>query len=188
VASDEWDSVLEVLDVFKRQNLTQERSSYRACLQACFESGNGVSAKEILNAMEKALVAPEPSDIALTVRAMCRNNIEQRGFWRKALSLIKYSSATITSTKKVIPVQAYDTVLECMKESREWKESVRLLRLMETGSAANNSTKTKEGGMHPAPEFYTYRTVIECCVETNQPEQAVQVLFSMKDRGVQVRY
>jgi pentatricopeptide repeat protein len=224
VAYDEWESVLEVLDIMKRQGWTQERSSYSACLQASFEAGNGASAHDILQAMEKAAVDPTPSDIGLTVAAMCRNNHHHNhnrrptnrdnhtqtsttntnqpssaaaatpaptGWWRKALGLIQ---STATNTKvgggnTLIPVQAYDAVLECMVEERQWKEAVRLLRAMEEGSSFQHTKgqPIPSGGFHPAPEVSTYREVIECCVTTNQAEQAVQVLYSMKNRGVKVR-
>lgn len=220
VAYDEWESVLEVLDIMKRQGWTQERSSYSACLQACFETGNGASAQEILQAMEKATVDPTPSDIGLTVAAMCRNNHHNHNrhknnhdnnthtsttttnqpsaaaptrWWRNALGLIQ-STATNTKTaggggNTLIPVQAYDAVLECMVEERQWKEAVRLLRAMEEGSSPQHTKgqPIPSGGLHPAPEISTYREVIECCVTTNQAEQAVQVLYSMKKRGVKVR-
>jgi pentatricopeptide repeat protein len=190
VASDEWDSVLEVLDVMKRQGLKQERSSYRACLHTCFDAGNGASATEILSAMDKAGVEAEPNDIGLTVAAMCRNNLSERGWWRKALNLLKHhskgGSTAVKSLDNVIPVQAYDAVLECMVEEKQWKEAVILLRLMEKGSSKSTNNDAANG-FHPSPAVSTYRAVIECCGATYQAEQAVQVLYSMKDRGVKVR-
>lgn len=193
VAVDQWESVLEILDIMKGQGLTQERSSYRACLQACFEAGNGASAKDILNAMEKALVKPEPPDIALTVAAFCRRtsnteNAPRQGLWRKALGLLKTTSVKVESPDDAVPAEAYNAVLECMVEERQWKEAVRLLRLMEEGSSPNlQEEKRQLIGYHPVPDISTYREVIECCVGGNQAEQAVQVLYSMKDQGVKVR-
>ena len=180
VACDEWESVLEVLDIMKRQGLSQERSSYRACLRACFEAGNGNSAQEILNAMEQALVKPDTSDIALVIAAICRRNKSEQGYWRRALSLIKFSASDLAGINGTLPVDAYDAVLSCMVEERQWKDAVKLLRLMQEGSSS------KSGGTHPAPELSTYRSVIECCVSAAQAEQAVQVLYSMKDLGLQV--
>ena len=182
VSSDDWDSVLEVLDIMKRHGLVQERSSYRSCLQACVEVGNGASAKEILTAMEQALVKPEPADISLVVAAMCRNNKSQAGFWRQALSLLQSTTAEIpkggrgNKDKQVVPVEAYDAVLSCMVAERQWKQAVQLLRRMEEGSKANF-------GSHPKPELSTYRSVLECCVAASQAEQAVQVLYSCKNHG-----
>ncbi len=184
VAQDEWESVLEVLDIMKGHGLMQERSTYRACLQACLEAGNGASAREILQAMEKALVLPTPWDIGLTVAAMCR---QDTSWWRRALALLKSSSANptiVTDKANVIPLQAYDVVLESMVEEKQWKEAVRLLRLMEDASGAKD--QPPEAGYHPSPDVSTYREVIACCVSTNQAEQAAQVLYSMKDRGVKV--
>lgn len=189
VASDEWDHVLEVLDVMKRHGLKQERSSYRACLQACFEAGNGSSAQEILSAMEKAGIEAEPMDVGLTTAAMCRNNISEPGWWRKALNLLKQHSHgnytnTVTSRSNPIPIQAYNAVLECMAEECQWKEAVRFLRIMENGSV---KTAKKEDGIYPTPALSTYRAVIESCALSNQAEQATQVLTSMKRQGILVR-
>lgn len=135
-------------------------------------------------------VEAEPNDTGLTVAAMCRNNISEKGWWRKALAMLKHHSSgaskAVTSLDNVIPVQAYDAVLECMAEERQWKEAVRLLRTMEKGSL-NPKKNGAENGFHPSPAVSTYRAVLECCGATNQAEQAVQVLYSMKDRGVKVR-
>lgn len=172
VAADEWESVLDILEIMKAQNLSQEHSTYRACLQYCFEMGNGASAEEILQAMSKALVVPEPSDIGLVAAAMCRNNKREPGYWKKALDLV------MSNPSPDIPVEAYDAVLSCMVDESKWKEAIRLLREMEQGS----SSKIKR--IHPEPTLATYREVIECCVASNQAEQAVQVLRSMTDRGI----
>lgn len=189
VASDEWDQVLEVLEVMKRHGLKQGRSSYRQCLQACFEAANGASATEILSAMEKAGIDAKPIDIGLTAAAMCRKNLSESGWWRKALNLLKQQSHgegtnIVMSHDNPIPIQAYDAVLECMVEERQWKEAVRFLRLMEKGSA---KTAKKEDGIYPKPGVSTYRAVIEGCTASNQAEQAIQVLTSMKSQGVKVR-
>jgi pentatricopeptide repeat protein len=191
VASDQWESVLEILEIMKRKGLKQERSSYRACLQECFEVGNGASAKEILAAMEKALVKPDPSDIALTVAALCcrnDNNHATPGWWRRALGLLTTTSMKCKSDKDVIPVEAYNAVLKCMGEERQWKEAVRLLRLMEEGSSdKTTSGRKKYIGYHPAPDISTYREVIECALGGNQADIACRVLYSMKERGIKVR-
>ena len=163
----------------------QERSTYRACLQACLETGNGASAREILQAMQKALLIPTPWDIGLTVAAMCR---QDKSWWRRALALLKSSASNpdiVKDSSQVIPPLAYDVILECMVEERQWKEAVRLLRLMEGASMPKDDSRP-EAGYHPSPEVSTYREVIECCVGSNQAEQAAQVLSSMKDRGVKV--
>ena len=162
VAHDEWDSVLDVLDIMKQQGLSQVHSTYRACLQACFENTNAASAKEILNAMEQAGVTPDGNDIGLVVATMCRKERTEKGWWRKALELVQANNE--------LPTAAYDAVLSCMVDERQWKEAIRLLRKMEQGAAE--------------PALSTYRTVIECCAAAYQPEQAVQVLQSCVNQGL----
>ena len=140
--------------------------------------------------MEKAGIDAEPIDIGLTAAAMCRNNMSEKGWWRKALNLLKQhshgddSSSAVISHDIPIPIQAYDAVLECMVEERQWKEAVRFLRLMEKGSV---TTAKKEDGIYPKPAVSTYRAVIENCATSNQAEQAIQVLTSMKNQGIKVR-
>ena len=226
VAHEEWESVLEVLEIMKQQGLEQTQSTYRACLQACLEAGNGEVAKDIFQAMETALsVPPEPYDVGLCITAMCRQDQwdPTQQWWRKALGLLKTWSSTHvnkvpnnmnnsnSSEMTTIPLQAYHVILERMVDAKQWKEAVRLLRLMEdatplvaaagatttmtTLTASMNdvsppipitstSVATATRGHHPAPDVIAYREVIECCVGANQAEQAAQVLYSMKDRGV----
>lgn len=174
VAAEEWENVLDVLDVMKKQNLNQERSSYRSCLQSCFEMGNGASAHEILQAMDLALVEPEPADISLAVAAMCRNNKQEPGWWRKALKLL------LDKPSEEVSVEVYDSVLACMVEERAWKEGLKLLREMERGSL----TKGNQKAIHPKPSEKTYRETVQCCVAANRAEQAVQVLTSMIDQKI----
>ena len=215
VSSNEWDSVLVVLDIMKKHNLTYERSSYRACLQACFEVGNGESAVEILNAMKTALVQPTTSEIALVVATMCRNEYKTHGsssagsgssspsessssssvaaessaapvsWWKRAVSLIQSTSMGLTAhdPAQLLPVEDYDAVFACMVEARAWRDALWLLRKME--ESQTNPTKV---GYHPPPELSTYRTVIECCLAANQVEQAYQVLNTMTEKGIKVRF
>jgi pentatricopeptide repeat protein len=210
VAHDEWESVLDVLELMKHHQLGQTRSTYRACLQACLQAGNGAAAKDIFQAMETALIRPEPYDVGLCVTAMCRQDQwdTKQDWWRKALVLLKTWSTTFYNTNDIIttnsnnnnnnnnnnitsqttiPLQAYHVILERMVDSKQWKEAVRLLRMMEdatTSTATSTATTSTLVGNHPSPDVITYREVIECCVSANQAEQAVQVLYSMKDRGV----
>lgn len=173
VATNNWDSVLEVMEVMKNQNLTQQRSSYRACLQSCFECGNGEAAKEILNAMTAAQYKPDPIDISLVVVALCKqsNHKNENRWWRRALSLLMSRKIENVSEGNVVPVEAYDAVLSCMVKSRSWKDAVRLLRSMEQGIQMNSP-------LHPAPILSTYRLAIETCAAANQAEQAFQALMS----------
>ncbi len=180
VASDKWESVLDVLDIMKRQGLAQQRSTYRACLQACFEVGNGASAREILRAMEQALVQPEAIDISLAVAAMCRNDKTEPGWWRRALSLLRTTADSRRKLEEVVPVGAYDAVLSCMAGEQQWRDALHLLNLMERGDLSGN------GPRHPHPVLSTYRAVIEACVAAQQAEQAVQLLLSIVNKGIQV--
>jgi pentatricopeptide repeat protein len=173
VAQDEWDSVLDVLDIMKSQGLYQVRSTYTACLRSCLDVPNAASAKEILSAMEQAGIPPGAQDIAVTVAAMCRQEKTEKGWWKKALQLVLVpptSTESIDNTTEQLPVQSYDAVLSCMSDDRQWQEAARLLRRMEQGLAP--------------PAVSTYRLVIECCVKSQQAEQALQVLQSCVKRGL----
>jgi pentatricopeptide repeat protein len=200
--------------------LEQTQSTYRACLQACLEAGNGEAAKDIFQAMETALsVPPEPYDVGLCITAMCRQDQwdPTQNWWRKALGLLKTWSSTHTNNQSnsnnsemtTIPLQAYHVILERMVDAKQWKEAVRLLRMMEDATPivaaapetiatttttsmsdtsvskpTTTSSVSTTTGHHPAPDVIAYREVIECCVGAHQAEQAAQVLYSMKDRGV----
>jgi PPR repeat len=164
VASDEWDSVLDVLDIMRQNGLSQQRSTYRACLQACFELSNSDSSQSILLAMRQAQVEPDATDISLVVAAMCRNTK-----WKSAMELLMAED-----TPRVVPVEAYDAVLSCTPP-QNWKDAVRLLNLMET-----------KPNIHPTPILSTYRAAIENCVSAQQAEQAFQILMSMPRKGLKV--
>jgi pentatricopeptide repeat protein len=165
------------MELMKAQNITQERSSYRACLQSCFEVANAEAAKEILDAMRTAQVPPDARDIALVVATMCRNENVERGWYRKALNLLRATASTWEEGDAVVPVEAYDAVLTCMVQEQQWKDALRLLNAMEQGYT--------EVSAHPLPLVSTYRIVIEVCVESNQAEQAFQTLLSMTKRGLE---
>lgn len=173
VAAEEWESVLDVLNVMKKHDLSQEHSTYTSCLQSCFEMGNGASAQETLQAMAHALVEPEPADITLAVTAMCRNNKQEPGWWKQALHLL------FQRPDPDVSVEAYDAVIACMMDEAEWKEAVRLLREME--KSFHGRLKKR---IHPNPTDTTYRQVIECCVAADKAEQAVQILTSMTDKKI----
>lgn len=173
VAAEEWSSVLEVLDVMKDQGLDQQHSTYRSCLQSCFEMSNGAAAQEILDAMDKALVKPLPEDLGLVVAAMCRNNKQDKQWWKKALDLL------LESQSPDIPVDAYNSVFACLVDERRWKEALRLLRDMERGSSTED-----EARKHPEPTLSSYREVIECCVAANKVDQALQLILAMPALGI----
>jgi pentatricopeptide repeat protein len=188
VASKEWDNVLEVMEVMNQQNLTltRDHSTYQACLQACFEVGRGATAVEILSSMEAVKVASTPSDMALVIGAMCRNEKTESGWWRRALGLIRAFTQQQQGKMPslVLPVEAYDAVLSCMVKERQWQEAIRLVRQMENMTSTLNGNEI--GGVHPAPQLSTYRMVIECCLSADQADQAFQVLNSMTERGIKV--
>lgn len=167
VAAEEWESVLNVLDVMRSQDLKQEQSTYRASLQACFEMGNGASASEILKAMDNAHVEPRPRDIGLVAAAMCRNNKQERGWWKQAFRLL------LSRPSPEVPIDAYDAVLSCLVDERNWKEALKLLRELERGQMKK---------LYPLPALSTYREVIETCVVANQVEQATRILASMCEK------
>ena len=96
----EWDDVLIVMEIMQQQGLCQEKSTYRSCLQSCFKHANGSSASEILEAMEKAMVQPDPVDISLVVATMCKNEHTEDGWWQKALTLLKSSATTIATERR----------------------------------------------------------------------------------------
>jgi len=169
VAAEEWSCVLEVLDVMKDQGLEQQYSTYRSCLQSCFEMSNGAAAQEILDAMEKALVKPSPEDLGLVAATMCRNNKQKSGWWKNALELL------MDNPSPDISVDAYQAVFTCMVDERKWKESLRLLREMEG---------VNDKRLHPEPNLSIYREVIECCVAANKVDQAFQLILSLMDRKV----
>jgi pentatricopeptide repeat protein len=177
VAANEWDSVLEVMSIMNSQGLSQERNTYKACLQSCFEFGNGASALAILNAMKTAEVEPHPVDVSLVVAAMCKQNQQEEGWWKRAIGLLKSTAVAAKdsagSDSSVVPVQAYDAVLSCIVKAGNWKDAVRLLADMEQGDS-----------YHAAPTLSTYRLVIETCVQAKQGEPAFQVLMSMCKRGL----
>lgn len=190
VSHDEWELVLDVLDMMKEADLRQVRSTYAACLQACFQTANAASAREILSAMVTAQIPPETSDYALAILAMCRKDQTEKGWWRKALQLVQ--EVTVgrgnDDSRDDLPLAAYDAILTCMVEDRQWKESIRLLRIMEQpmlpGTDATSRSSTHGSNNKTRPALSTYRTVIECCVASNEAEQAAQVLRSCVGSGV----
>ena len=206
VATDEWDSVLEVLAVMKDQGLSQTRSSYRACLEQCSKVNNGVSAQEILKAMRQAGVEPYADDVTLAVKTMCRG-----GRWRNAKALVLRSAEQLLQlpvdntkhdkveetadidTSNIMSVDAYNAVMSAMKEEKNWKEAVQFLALMEKGQGSSNkggaaggaNVKTAEASkrVHPRPTLVTYHHALEACVSAAESEQAVTLLMSMRDKG-----
>jgi pentatricopeptide repeat protein len=181
VSHDEWDLVLDVIDLMKDSGREQVASTYTACLQACFQTANAASARDVLAAQVAAGLVPALSDIALTIMAMCRRDQIEPGWWRKALTLLhEYQPSTpknvvVSNKTQDLPLAVYDALLTCMVRDKQWKEAIRLLRSMEQTSSTAPTTR---------PSLSTYRTVIECCVVANEAEQAVQVLQSCIKSGL----
>lgn len=169
MACNEWDSVLDVLEIMKDSGLQQEHSTYRAALQTCVDFSNGPSAAELLVAMKQAGQKPDSADVSLAVEAMCKNN----NMWNQALTLLKKTAQDSDGSDDVVPVKAYDAVLSSIP-SEQWKSAVQLLHFMEKDKS------------HPNPAVSTYRAVIETCVAAQQAEQAFTILTSMSSKGLKV--
>jgi pentatricopeptide repeat protein len=187
VSHDEWDLVLDVMDIMKDSGREQVASTYTACFQACFQTANAASARDLLTAFVAAGLVPAPSDYALTILAMCRRDQVERGWWRKALTLLHdYQQQStprnvmVTNKTQDLPLAVYDALLTCMVRDKQWKEAIRLLRSME--QTPSRSFEPSEAPTRPS--LSTYRTVIECCVAANEAEQAVQVLQSCIKSGL----
>jgi pentatricopeptide repeat domain-containing protein 1 len=187
VSRREWDAVWDVVDLTKQQGLGQVKSTYTACLQACFEVSNAATSQDILQAMmdhDEENIQPDPSDIGLTVVTMCRCSSSREGKeQRKEQSKLRKSALQLAKEHEDLPIAAYDAVLSALVEERQWQEAVRLLRSMEQ-SRPTYSSESRQKQKKTDPALSTYRTVIECCVASNQAEQAVQVLQSCVRRGL----
>ena len=114
-----------------------------------------------------------PHDIGLMVTAMCRTRKKNRTSWKTVLEYLNCMAATSAPTgSKTIPTAVYDLILECMMEELEWKEGLRLVKMME------NPT---EGIIHPKPQGSTYRNAAVCCLRAGQVDEAIVLLYSMRD-------
>eukprot|EP00978_Attheya_sp_CCMP212_P033967 scaffold139999_cov55-Attheya_sp.AAC.4 len=179
VAMNEWERVLEVLDVMEKNQFRQERSTYRASLQACLEVANGKSALGIYKAMrEQGLLSggEESStvDVQLVVATLCKSNKRQPGVYKKALDLLLRTAHEANEGDGVVAVEAYGAVLFCITD---WREALQLLRRMESA----------EEPFHPTPDLTIYHAVLKTCIAASQMEQAVQVLTAMPKNSVTVR-
>jgi len=179
VASDAWDQVMEVLDVMRCQGITQQKSSYRACLEECRRVENGQSALGILNAMTNAGVAAGATDFGLASMTLCKNRN-----WKGALELVEQfvlSTKVDTGEKQRIGIEVYDSILSCMGKANRWRESLGLLELMERDSANHEG---KEMPSHPPPALSSYNAALKSCVTASKAENAVQLVLSMPSKGV----
>jgi pentatricopeptide repeat protein len=176
VAHDEWVLVLDVIDLMREAGVRQLRSTYNACLQACFQTANAACAREVLSTMLAARIDPEITDYTLAILAMCQKDQTEMGWCDQALKLLQ---EVTEKSSNDLPLGVYDAVLACLVKERQWKTSIRLLRGMELPVNTNG-----EGFNRTQPALSTYRTVIECCVAANQANQAALVLKSCTNRGL----
>ena len=165
VSNDEWDAVLDVLDVMKTANLSQIDSTYTACLEACLETQNAGSAQEMLQAMQHAGFVPTKQDYALVIQTLCPDSSSSYRNQRRSYPTKKewQEALTIVRQQPDLPIEIVDRVLNCLARVKQWKESILLVQFLEANSATE-------------PALSTYTAVIECCLAANQPEQALKVL------------
>ena len=178
VAADDWDEVLNILDVMKSQQLSQKISTYRACLIQCRRVHNVDSALSILGAMNQANIRPEGQDLGTVLDILCK-----LGNWQRSMNLVKqYTEKTSQnlfdknctdindSNIYLIPVENYNAIIHLMAKAKRWKEPIQFLSFMESN---------KLPILHPSPTLATYNAVLEACSQASQPEQAMQILQSM---------
>lgn len=173
----------QVLDLMESFGYKRDESSYRACLQTCYDYRNGSAGQEVIADMKEAMIPVEPYDIGLVVGAMCRSrnpDWHEPGLWEEPIKYLNSMAATFTVTdSNTIPIQAYNMILECMAEQNAWWESLQFLKMME-----NQAGET----VHPVPQITTYRIAAMCCLQAGQAKEAISVLKSMKENGVKVIY
>ena len=175
VAHNEWDlAYTDVVPVMTAAHRSVQYSTYNACLQACFQTGNAGSAQRILHILQQEssrshpnVPPPQINDYTLVLLAMCRNDQSESGWCQKAIQLLE--EVKRTTSQQDVPITVYDAIFTRLIPTRQWKTSVQLLQRMENEYDAATTTK---------PVLSTYRTVIECCVAANQANVAYQVLKS----------
>lgn len=121
--------------------------------------------------------------------------------WRQGWSMLKAAAATparsvepknATVYASIIPIKAYHDVLARMKRERRWRDAVRLLRWMERGTESVEQDNTQQrftaattddgghkayGFLIPPPTNSTYQSVVECCLDNQELDAAVQILY-----------
>jgi len=188
VATNNWDEVLNILDIMKANQLEQQQSTYRMCLDQCHLVANVDSAVSILGAMEQANIRPEGQDLGMVVATLCK-----RGNWRRAMHLVKQSAekngkylseknenqaqSTTERNKFIIPIIDYNAILSLMAKTKHWKEALQFLSLMEKNSPDN---------LHPKPYLSTYNIILEACNYASQPDQSMQILHTMLSPRINV--
>eukprot|EP00563_Minutocellus_polymorphus_P002694 CAMPEP_0181027756 /NCGR_PEP_ID=MMETSP1070-20121207/4324_1 /TAXON_ID=265543 /ORGANISM="Minutocellus polymorphus, Strain NH13" /LENGTH=1000 /DNA_ID=CAMNT_0023104999 /DNA_START=50 /DNA_END=3052 /DNA_ORIENTATION=- len=164
VATDEWDSVLEVLTVMKDQGLSQTRSSYRACLEQCSKVNNGASALEILKAMQQAGVEPNGDDVTMAVKTMCRG-----GRWRNAKALL------LRSAEQLPDAPAASAGNDGKIEGAKSKDDDGVV-------ADDDSSASEDGDASKIISVDAYNAVMSSMKEEKKWKEAVQFL-SLMEKG-----
>jgi pentatricopeptide repeat protein len=155
VAHDEWDLVLDVLDIMQEHGLSQVRSSFQASLVACYDLANAASAQDLLMAMEQAGYPPDRDDWDRVIRTLCRKEATEPGWLTEA--------RTMLDNHPDVSLGAYEAVLAGLMRARQWTEAARLLRKLEVQT-------------HTRPTAHTYQMVIDASIYDNQLEMATQIL------------
>ena len=180
VINQEKVATLQVLEMMESFGYKRDESSYRACLQRCYDCGNGEVAEQVILEMEKEQVHINPYDIGMVIGAICKTRKQYWDGqpWERPLEYLKSKASTSVLTDgKTIPIQAYNILLELMTEQKEWQESLRLVKTMENSVG---------DAIHPTPQLSTYRIAGNCCVKAGPAPEVVSLLYSMRDNGVKV--
>jgi len=178
-ATNEWLHVKFLLQLMKNNNLKKQQSTFRACLSESFNAGNGISALKVLEEMKDVKLIPDAEDVRLAVLALCRNNKDQPGIWKKALELlVQYAIDEDKRNKReVVSVIAYNAVLQCLAEDNYWEDSKELLEIMEQGLKVDSNTS------HPIPNIATYYAVFNAMPNSSKVDQALDIILSMPGKG-----
>jgi hypothetical protein len=146
VAADEWDTVLEVLDVMKGAGLTKTHGTFTRSLQACSAVNNAASAYEMWQAMEAATVAPNSTDLSLLVETLCRKARYEKEWYATALQVWEKETTRQRNDDvdwmKYVPLTTYHALLNEMEHRQEWKEALRLLQQLLDRSDPQPTSKT----------------------------------------------
>ena len=158
----------------------RDEASYKACLQQCYDYRNSEVAEQVISEMKNEMIQIDSYDIGMVVGTMCRTRNQHWDGepWARPLEyLTSMATSSVLTDGKAIPIPAYNMVLESMAERKEWKESLRLIKMMEN---------PVDDAIHPTPQLSTYRITTACCVKSGRATEALSLLYSMRDNGVKV--
>ena len=153
-----------------KHNLSPDSlSTYRACLQECYQNGNGIVALQILEEIgNKIDFDLEAKDIQTIVLAICRNNKEDPGLWKSGLDLLTRGGTYKYRSRGKVRVEAYNAVINCMEEENEWEEAKVLLQTMESNPE-----------IHPTPTLATYHALLQVYSAASKPDEASTLLTKL---------